>query len=64
MAGVSWDAKYDINIEGIDGDTVHHLREAIAKYLTSQTPIDDDSACVLDEIMQKCDTIISIDEED
>lgn len=63
MAEVSWDAKYTIEIENMDIEEVEELRKAIAVHMLGEH-FNKDAESMFENIINRCDVIISIDEED
>jgi len=60
---VSWHPTYSINIVGMDGPTVFHLKRALEEYLESRS-IDDESAATFERITEICDRISKTDDAD
>ena len=63
MAEVSWTAKYDINIEGLDGEDVFHLREALRER-AKEFSDEKHPTGVFKQVIEICDFIIEIDDRD
>jgi len=65
MVEVGWDKSYNIDIRGVSGTTVFHMKEALKKYLaTIPMPSDDDVVAELENVMDTCNYIIEDDEGD
>ena len=65
MPEVSWDATYDIDIKHMSANTVHHLHEALKKYLEGDMHTGDNEVIsTFVEIMEISKTITATDERD
>ena len=65
MTSVGWNPSYDIDIKHLDVDSVHHLGQAIKDYLDKmKTQQHTDALHDLEKILETCDIIVTIDEED
>lgn len=63
-AEVSWEMSYRIDMEGLDGTTVFHLREALKDYLEKRSNLDDETVATFEEVMEICNKITKLDDRD
>ncbi len=63
MADVSWYAKYNIHIENVDESVAFHLSKAIKAYMSKMNDGDSEIITSFEQIMDVCDTITRVDEE-
>lgn len=64
MPDVSWDSEYSIEIKGMDIITVHNVAEAFRKHLPSINTRSDAVITTFERIIEVCETITRIGEED
>lgn len=61
---VSWYPSYSIHIDGVDGDIVFHLSQALKQYLENFPGQIDDLNQNFKQIIRSCEAITEIDEKD
>ncbi len=63
MSEVGWDTSYSIEIKDISATTAYHIAEAFKKYLGGLNG-DKDAMSAMAQVVDVCDTINRIDDED